>query len=366
MHSCLHAASTIDAPAILITVARVEGSAPREVGAKMLVTLDEQFDTIGGGHLEFCAIQKAREILQTPAAQFEDEVAPHYQRFALGPSLGQCCGGVVYLLFETLTPQLREELQIIQQRWLARMDSTRYVCLDAGERALADELGDPVIGHIPCVTDAKEIESGIYQDQFQRRWLVDVIRAHRQHLMLFGAGHVGTALVKLLADLPCYVTWVDERDAMFPANVPANVQMEQTDTPESLIAQAPSHTSYLVMTHSHALDQRLSEAILRKQAFTWFGLIGSRSKRMQFESRLRPRGIPASRLTKMICPIGLPDITGKAPAVIALSVAAQLVQVWEAANKNLTAETQRSQISVEEMRVASDSSVPSAYSAPPR
>jgi xanthine dehydrogenase accessory factor len=366
MYSWLHAAITIDAPAILITVARVDGSAPREVGAKMLVTLDAQFDTIGGGHLEFCAIQKAREMLLTPAAQFKDEVAPHYQRFALGPSLGQCCGGVVYLLFETMTSQLCEELQTVQQRWLARMDSKRYVCLDASERALADEHGEVVIGHVPHIAEANEFESGIYHDQLQRRWFVDVIRAHRQHLMLFGAGHVGAAIVKLLADLPCYVTWVDERDAIFPADLPANVQVEQTDTPESLIAQAPSNTSYLVMTHSHALDQHLSEAILRKQSFTWFGLIGSRSKRMQFESRLRARGIPASRLTKMICPIGLPDITGKAPAVIALSVAAQLVQVWEAANKNLTAETQRSQISVEEMRVASDSSVPSAYSAPPR
>jgi xanthine dehydrogenase accessory factor len=155
--------------------------------------------------------------------------------------------------------------------------------------------------------------------------------APSEHLMLFGAGHVGAAIVRALAPLPCRVTWVDERDDMFPHEVPPNVTVEATDTPEALVQQAPSGTSFLVMTHSHALDQRLAEAILSRPGADWFGLIGSHTKRKQFEHRLRARGLDAARIEAMVCPIGLPGITGKAPAVIAASVAAQLLEVWEAA-----------------------------------
>jgi xanthine dehydrogenase accessory factor len=128
------------------------------------------------------------------------------------------------------------------------------------------------------------------------------------------------------------VTWVDERDDLFPAQLPANVVVEATDIPEALAEQAPPGTSFLVMTHSHALDQRLAEAILRRPDFhdDWFGLIGSNTKRKQFEHRLQERGIDRARLDAMVCPIGVPGIEGKAPAVIAVAVAAQLLMVWEA------------------------------------
>jgi xanthine dehydrogenase accessory factor len=165
-----------------------------------------------------------------------------------------------------------------------------------------------------------------------RRWLVDKIEAPKDHLMLFGAGHVGAAIVRALAELPCRVTWVDEREDLFPANLPANVVVEATDTPESLAEQAAPGTSFLVMTHSHALDQRLAEAILKRPSAgeDWFGLIGSNTKRKQFEHRLRDRGVTQARLDGMVCPIGVPGIEGKAPAVIAVAVAAQLLMVWEA------------------------------------
>ena len=154
--------------------------------------------------------------------------------------------------------------------------------------------------------------------------------------MLFGAGHVGAAIVRALGELPCRVTWVDEREEVFqhafPAGVPANVTVEATDTPEALVEKAPQGTTFLVMTHSHALDLNLSHAILsRPGANDWFGLIGSDTKRRQFEHRLRERGILETRLEAMVCPIGLPGIAGKAPAVIAASVAAQLLSLWEAA-----------------------------------
>jgi xanthine dehydrogenase accessory factor len=188
--------------------------------------------------------------------------------------------------------------------------------------------GSAATAHLPLFT--RTGGTHVMQEQDGRRWLVDLVAAPRDHLVLFGAGHVGAAIVRALAELPCRVTWVDERDAMFPANVPPNVTIEATDIPEAVVAAAPHGASYLVMTHSHALDQRLSEAILSRPGVAWFGLIGSHTKRKQFEHRLRARGIDPARIDAMVCPIGLPGITGKQPAVIAASVAAQLLGVWEA------------------------------------
>jgi xanthine dehydrogenase accessory factor len=159
--------------------------------------------------------------------------------------------------------------------------------------------------------------------------MVDPILAPRAHLTLFGAGHVGAAIVRALAELPCTVTWVDEREDMFPADIPANVTVEASELPEACVAEAPPNSSYLVLTHNHALDQRLTEAILRRGDVYWFGLIGSKTKRMQFEHRLQAKGIEQARIDAMVCPIGIAGITNKAPAVIAASVCAQLLGVWE-------------------------------------
>ncbi|MFP5391165.1 MAG: xanthine dehydrogenase accessory protein XdhC [Gammaproteobacteria bacterium] len=238
---------------VLVTVAETQGSTPREQGTWMFVTREGAKGTIGGGHLELRAIDIARTMLARGTAR-------HAERFALGPSLGQCCGGVVHLHF-----------------------------------SLAEAPPPPP--------------------------------APLGHLLLFGAGHVGTALVKALADLPCTVTWIDERDDLLDVALPANVSAEATDTPEALVASAPAQASYLVMTHSHTLDLRLAAAILGRDEVRWFGMIGSHTKRRQFEHRLRERGLDAA---PMVCPIGLPGIGGKAPAVIAASVAAQLLMAWDA------------------------------------
>ncbi len=306
-------------PAVLVTVAIVEGSGPRECGARMLVTAAGQFDTIGGGHLELRAVEVARAMLA-------DGRQRHLERFALGPGLGQCCGGVVHLAFE--------QADAAQAAMLARRvgsDSTRMVALDgAPESALFDELGQPLTG-APAPLFAHARGTHVMQEQDGRRWLVDVVDAPRAHLTLFGAGHVGAAIVRALADMPCTVTWVDERDAMFPAVVPGNVTVEATDMPEALVDAAPIGATFLVMTHSHALDQRLTEAIMARDGVQWFGLIGSHTKRKQFEHRLRARGVPDAKIDAMVCPIGLPGIANKAPAVIAASVCAQLLGVWEAA-----------------------------------
>ena len=147
------------------------------------------------------------------------------------------------------------------------------------------------------------------------------------HIVLFGAGHVGHALITLLGMLPCVVQWVDERDELFPDEVPANVQIEATDTPAAIVDEAPAGAYFLVMTHNHALDFELSERIMRRRDFAWFGLIGSKTKRVKFERRLMERGVDAQRLDEMTCPIGVTGIVDKAPSSIAVAVAAQLMQM---------------------------------------
>jgi xanthine dehydrogenase accessory factor len=309
------------APAVLVTVAIVEGSVPREAGAKMLVLRDTFAGTIGGGHLEHRAIEIARAML-------EEGGAPRLERFALGPSLGQCCGGVAHLVFEIAD---RDQMVLLDAR--RNQDTWRVGMLSHGAAgqtwALFDGSGRQIAGGAVPPFD-RTLGTHVFTDPAGGRWLADAVLAPRAHLMLFGAGHVGAALVRALADLPCRVTWVDEREDLFPADVPVNVTIEATDIPEALVEQAAPGTTFLVMTHSHALDLRLANAILSLPGQDWFGLIGSDTKRRQFEHRLRERGIANHRIEAMVCPIGLPGIAGKAPAVIAASVAAQLLTVWEA------------------------------------
>ena len=342
MMNWLSAINTVTAraePAVLVTVAAVEGSGPREAGAKMLVTRDAQFDTIGGGHLEMRACEMARDMLDMPAAL--PASSRRLARFALGPSLGQCCGGVVHLAFERIDGAARDYYEHLNEQWRERRDCWRIVALDAAiPPALIGRNGE-MLSESPPLSLAIDRKRAchVLKDAEGRNWLVDPCLAHRSHLVLFGAGHVGAAIVRALADLPCYVTWVDERDDAFPDDVPANVEIEVTDSPEAVVDEAPAGASYLVMTHSHALDQRLCEAILRRDDRGWFGLIGSKTKRMQFEHRLRDRGIGDEQLATMTCPVGIPGIRGKTPAVIAVSVCAQLLQVWEKEESTRTAFT---------------------------
>ena len=147
------------------------------------------------------------------------------------------------------------------------------------------------------------------------------------HIVLFGAGHVGHALVRLLGMLPCVVQWVDARDELFPDEVPANVEIEATDTPDAIVDSAPAGACFLVMTHDHSLDFSLAVRIMRRNDFAYFGMIGSKTKRVKFERRLVDRGVDPGRLTEMTCPIGVEGIVDKAPASIAVAVSAQLMQV---------------------------------------
>jgi xanthine dehydrogenase accessory factor len=250
--------------AILVEVVGARGSVPRGTGTRMLVDATTTLGTIGGGHLELKAIAAARAMLA------RGERSRREERHALGPGLGQCCGGAVTLA-------------------LASLDAA----------ALADW---PPSG--PLFS-----------------------------LQLHGAGHVGRAIATLLATLEVHVDWFDERDEEFPPTTdlgspwPVHIQRIGGDTIEREVRRAPPGAFYLVLTHEHALDERITEAILRRGDFAFCGLIGSRTKRAKFVRRFEARGVAAPAIERMTCPIGVPGIQGKAPEIIAAAVVAQLLQL---------------------------------------
>jgi xanthine dehydrogenase accessory factor len=191
---------------------------------------------------------------------------PFERHFPLGPALGQCCGGAVTLRF-------------------ARLDARSLRTWPAAEP--------------------------------------------RFFLQLYGAGHVGRAIVKLLSDLPCRVQWIDERESEFPAEALLAPHIEKVcvEPVEAEVDVAPPQACYLVLTHNHDLDLRITEAILRRGDFRHLGLIGSATKRARFLHRFEARGIPAQALARMTCPIGVPGIEGKEPEIIAIAAVAQLLQL---------------------------------------
>ena len=244
----------------VVEVLATQGSVPREAGTRMLVTATQALGTIGGGHLELAAITLARARLA------RRERTPHEARHPLGPALGQCCGGVVWL---------------------------RHQRLDASALAAWTEP------------------------------------APRFFLQLYGAGHVGRAIAALLATLPCRVQWIDEREEQFPAGLvlPPHIARVCVEPVQAEVAVAPPGAHVLVLTHSHDLDFAIVEAMLRRGDFAFLGLIGSGTKRARFEHRLLARGFTPEQVARMVCPIGIEGLAGKEPEVVAVSAVAQLLQL---------------------------------------
>ena len=252
-------------PAVLVQVDAAQGSVPRDAGAWMAVFANSLVGTIGGGHLEHEAIAKARTLLQMQSEATEPEV----MRFALGPSLGQCCGGVVHLRFEGVGAQDVVQLRLRLQPSL-----------------------NPVA--------------------------------------LFGGGHVGHALVRVLSPLPFALMWIDSRDGVFPSDIPGHVICEHSDPVESAVNSLAPLSKVLIMSFSHAEDlEVLAACLLRQRAkgdLPYIGLIGSKTKWATFRNRLQARGFTLDELAHITSPIGVPGIEGKEPEVIAIAVAAQLLQ----------------------------------------
>jgi xanthine dehydrogenase accessory factor len=255
-------------PAVVVSVIEAKGSVPRPPGTCMLVG-----DVVDGGQsVGQCigTIGGGHLELQAVAeanALLATGGETRQIHYPLGPALGQCCGGAVTLAFERLDAQRLA-------RW---------------------PLPEPLF-----------------------------------HLQMYGAGHVGAAIARLLATLDCRVDWIDEREALFPAlphhAAAEHIRVTAVDAVEGEVAQAPPGAFYLVLTHSHELDLRITEAILRRGDFGFLGLIGSRTKRQRFVHRFEARGIPSERIKRITCPIGIEGIRGKEPELIAVAVVAQLLQ----------------------------------------
>ena len=326
--------------AVLVSVVSTKGSVPRGPGTRMVVTADGVDGTIGGGHLEFSAIDIARGMLAG-----KSDADGELKRFPLGASLGQCCGGLVNLLFEPVDADAPwvATLSSLRRAGVATVVATPAERAKTGRLIVTAERVDGTLGDaaldervVGASRDLLAEGSGARiarfasgEDGAESLVFLDPLRNADFEIVLFGAGHVGRALVDMLARIPCRVTWVDARETEFPRGVPGNVAVVVTDAPEAEVDAAPRGAYFLVMTHSHPQDQALAEAILRRDDFAYFGLIGSTSKRRQFERRLAERGIPAARLAEMTCPIGVPGIHGKEPTTIAVAVAAQLLQTKE-------------------------------------
>jgi xanthine dehydrogenase accessory factor len=253
------------ATAVLVTVLQTEGSAPREAGAWMGVFADGIVGTVGGGHLEHEAIAMARRALSGERIDAE-------KRFPLGPSLGQCCGGVVHLQFELVAPPQAEQL-----------------------RARLEQAAD----------------------------------AHRLPVALFGGGHVGQAIVRALLPLPVRVHWIDSRDEIFPPALPRWIACEHSAPVHAAVADLAPQSRVLIMSFSHAEDLDIVAACLQRQRekkdLPFVGLIGSKTKWASFRQRLEARGFAAEEMARITCPIGIAGIQGKEPEVIAAAVAAQLM-----------------------------------------
>lgn len=317
-------------PLVRITVIRADGSTPREIGAVMLLTASGMDGTIGGGALEFEAIAHARGLLA--GADGARAWLREMRDFALGPSLGQCCGGFVRVLFELLTPREQPILRALSAGASARTIIARPVVSGAPLQttgADSQPLPAPVASALRRAgrQDGKPRAMLIPGRKGDPDWFAEPLIPPATPLMLYGAGHVARALVHVLRGLPFAVTWVDVDAERFPDFAPGAVAVQAVADPAAVAAQAPAQAFHIVMTHSHPLDLAICHTVLARGAFAHLGLIGSQTKRARFMKRLRELGIEEERLARLVCPIGVTGVEGKEPAVIAVAVAAELLQL---------------------------------------
>jgi xanthine dehydrogenase accessory factor len=282
-----------------IVVAATEGSAPREVGAAMLVWDGGSAGTIGGGALEWAAMARARSMLRSGAV-------PALDRLPLGPALGQCCGGAVTLLTEVFAT---ETLPVPEAGVIARPVEQGAGMPLAVKRLLTRARGE---GHLPGPA-------------LLQGWMVEPVAAPRHALWVWGAGHVGRALLGVLVPLPdLAITWVDLAPDRFPATIPADATCLPAANPALLVPHCPADADHLVLTFSHTLDLELCHRLL-SHGFASLGLIGSQTKWARFRNRLRALGHTEQQIARIRCPIGDPAL-GKHPQAIAIGVAQDILQ----------------------------------------
>jgi xanthine dehydrogenase accessory factor len=295
----------------LISVVGAAGSVPRESGARIVLQPDGGFfGTIGGGRLEYEALAAARAALAAGRgkAQFRD--------WPLGPNLGQCCGGLVKTLTETFDHNDLATVRHFEEAEKAGAFETVSHLDEDGRiaRALVHETANK-----------RQARAA----QFDKKPFPESFGEVTTPVVLFGAGHVGRAVVLALAPLPFSVRWIDSRPDQFPQYIPQNVVTVCTDAAERELAEAPRDAMVVIMTHSHPLDFDITAAALQRGTFEFVGLIGSETKRARFANFARQLSLTRSQIERLTCPIGIAEIKGKEPATIAAGLAAQLLIVRE-------------------------------------
>ena len=315
---------------ILVTIIGATGSTPRETGAAMLVTNDATVGTIGGGALEYDAIEKARNFINE-----EGEWLRAQKDYPLGPGLGQCCGGHVQVFFEKFSAEKYGALisGFKNGYWLVRPSKSGAapIFLDENKEAVFEKpsLTPSLMGAIDgFIENDKSVEKIICKET-KIEWLISSLRQKTLCLYLYGAGHVGREIVRIMSAMPAKIVWIDTALERFPGSIATNAHRLVVPEPSKVIETAPPDACHLIMTYSHALDLDIVHNILRRGRFNYLGLIGSKTKRTKFEKRLLELGIMPDDIQKMQCPIGLGTIAGKNPSLVALSVVAQLMSLDE-------------------------------------
>ena len=295
----------------MVSIVEARGSAPREAGARMVVLEDGSFaGTIGGGALEWRAIARARAALAKAGAG-GDPPPVDLARMALGPDLGQCCGGSVRVLLEVFTAGRSAEVQALADAERAGLFGTEgRITERCVERTILNR-------DLPDGEDSLLAADGRLLERFGTR---------KQILALIGAGHVGRSLIIALAPLDFSVVWIDPREDAFPSIVPGDVRVVVTAAPGAELDAVPDGAFVLVMSHSHALDFDVVLAALQARRFAYVGLIGSASKKARCMSRLRQAGLGDDDIERLVCPIGIAGIASKQPAAIAASVVADMLR----------------------------------------
>ncbi|BBC73832.1 xanthine dehydrogenase accessory protein XdhC [Altererythrobacter sp. B11] len=288
-------------PVALVSVLATEGSAPRGAGTRMLVTAGTLQGTIGGGKLEYNAVEQARAILGLRPGSWR------IQDYPLGPLLGQCCGGRVRLLVEHVDPAALD--------WLEGADADSVLVSSLGESGIVRTLAPDAA---PGSVSARGERPG------PGAVLCERIGEPSRPLYLFGAGHVGQAVVRHASALPFRLAWFDTRAEQETID---GVTLVATEAIETCVAEAPAEAAIVIMTHDHALDYRLTIAALSRNPVAFVGLIGSATKKARFLSRLRQDGLADEVIARLTCPIGIPGLKGKEPDVIAIATLAQLLQL---------------------------------------
>lgn len=277
---------------VRVVIAEIQGSSPREVGAAMWVYSGGQYGTIGGGAMEYAAYARAEALLNADA--------PRVQRFVLGPDLGQCCGGVVVLLYEIFDARCLEDLK--QKPYFIRK-------LEQETHASPDQIAELPLVSAPLLS---------------KGWFIERIDSPKRAIWLYGAGHVGRAVVHYLAPISdISVTWVDIDPSRFPDQYPDNVRILPAQKPADAVPYAPKIAEHFVMTHSHSLDFEVCHGVLSRE-FLHLGLIGSKTKAARFRNRLNGLGHDSAQVSRLISPIGEKSL-GKEPYAIALGIVHGLI-----------------------------------------